>query len=310
MHRLTRKRVKKFYQEFSFAYPNEIINLVDVGSGGDLKDPWKYLPDGAFKLFGFEPLDEDHNKEKLPLCISNSIGISPFYVANNERDSSFHKVLSEFVLRYNMEGMLAKKIIDVNHTTLDEQFKEKYDFIDAFDINTEGHDFQVLQGADALISRKHVKLIKIEFEFAPVYEKQYYFADIDLFLRNKGYQLGSIQIDYEMRPYNIPSKGEPVTGKAIYCFSNLFLEEYFKNSTDNINCKQIEFAKLIKLYICAELPGYCKNVIEIAQQSSVISETEAEHLINKIRDVFYWSVIEEKVDPVNQLFRTIIKKII
>lgn len=308
MHRLTRKRVQKFYKEFNRSYPNNIINLIDVGSGGDLKEPWKYLPDKALKLFDFEPLEDGIGQHKLPLCISNTIGESPFYVANNDRDSSFHKALSEFVSRYNYESMLTKHIINVNHTTLDFHFKGKYNDIDALDINTEGHDFQVLQGADALVGSGHVKLIKIEFELVPVYENQHYFSAIDLFLRNKGYQLGSIQIDF-LRPFNIPSKGEPVTGKAIYCLSNLILEEYFMDSKIDLNLRLIDFSKMIQLYTSAELPGYCINVIAAAKRSSIISETEAEQLISKIRYAFNWAGIEEKIDPICQLFKSIISKV-
>lgn len=145
MLHITDRRIKKFCS-LLLKQGNEAGNIgfVDVGSGGELKKPWSLLPAGAVTTFDFEPTV---GGDALPLCVSNKIGDAPFFVAFDERASSFHKPLADFVDRYAFDSMLTKKEITVECTTLDEYFSGRYELIDAIDINVEGHDFQVLQGA-------------------------------------------------------------------------------------------------------------------------------------------------------------------
>ena len=104
------------------------IGFVDVGSGGDLKEPWSLLPAGLLTTFDFEPTSADG--ESLPLCISNKTGKAQFFIAHDERASSFHKPLANFVDRYAFNNMLTKKEITVwNKWTKDILTHTHIDFI-------------------------------------------------------------------------------------------------------------------------------------------------------------------------------------
>jgi FkbM family methyltransferase len=271
------------------------IGFVDVGSGGDLKEPWSLLPAELLTTFDFEPTNAEG--ESLPLCISNKVGKAQFHVAHDERASSFQKPLADFVERYALDNMLAKTEITVACTSLDEHFSGRYELIDAVDINVEGHDFQVLQGADNLLAAGAIKLLKIEFELIPVYEGQGYFADIDTYLRARNFRLADIQIGRE-RPAKVRHvfhSGEPMWGKALYAPTQEHLMKRLSHlhSADNVGVARKEMAAAIALYTATKLPGYVYDVLGVAEMASIISASEATQLRARIVNVFRWAKLEE-----------------
>lgn len=271
------------------------IGFVDVGSGGDLKDPWALLPAERLTTFDFEPTSTDG--ETLPLCISNKMGQAQFFVAHDERASSFQKPLADFVERYALENMLTKKTITVECASLDEYFSGRYELIDAVDINVEGHDFQVLQGADNLLAAGAIKLLKIEFELIPVYEGQGYFADIDAYLRARNFRLADIQIGRE-RPAKVRHvfhSGEPMWGKALYAPTQEHLKKRLAHlhNADNVGVVRKEMATAIALYAASKLPGYVYDVLGVAEAASIISASEASKLRARIVHAFRWAKHEE-----------------
>jgi len=296
MFNITDNRIKDFSGFVLELYGEEKkIGFVDVGSGGDLKEPWSLLPDGRVKTFDFEPTS--HGGGQLPLCVSNQSGKALFYVANDERASSFHKPLTEFVDRYGFDGMRTSKNIEVERTTLDQYFFGRYECIDAIDINVEGHDFQVLQGASQLLDVGAIKLIKVEFELIPVYEDQGFFADIDTLLRDKYFRLAGIQIDYA-RPLKIKKvffRGEPLWGKALYvptiAHSISRLESFYR--AGSIDMARNEMALIIALYASAKLPGMIFDIIAISENIRLVSSSEADQLKSRLVSVFKWAKTEE-----------------
>lgn len=271
------------------------IGFVDIGSGGELKEPWALLPTEHLTTFDFEPTNT--NGEILPLCVSNRTGIAEFFVAHDERASSFHKPLADFVDRYALNSMLTKKAIAVECTTLDEYFSGRYELIDAVDINVEGHDFQVLQGADKLLAVGGIKLLKIEFELIPVYEGQGYFTDIDIYLRARNFRLADIQIgrDRPEKVRNVFHLGEPLWGKALYAPTRDHLNNRLAQLHDGCNTAiaRNEIASAIALYTSAKLPGYVYDVIEAAEAAGIFSFSEASQMRDRIKHVFCWAKPEE-----------------
>lgn len=296
MLHITDRRIENFCR-FLLSQNNggENIGFVDVGSGGDLKEPWSLLPPEHVTTFDFEPTVA--NGTTLPLCISDKTGTAQFFVAHDERASSFHKPLADFVGRYGLDNMLTKKEITVQCTSLDEHFSGRYESIDAVDINVEGHDFQVLQGAGQLLAAGAIKLLKVEFELIPVYEGQGYFADIDAYLRARNFRLADIQIGRE-RPAKVRHVfhiGEPMWGKALYAPTQEHLMKRLAHlyNADNIGAALKEMASAIALYTASKLPGYVYDVIGVAEAARIISASEAAQLRTRIVNVFRWAKPEE-----------------
>lgn len=270
------------------------IGFADVGSGGPLKAPWSYLPGEFMRKIDFEPTDTVESD--LPLCISKAEGTADFHVAHDERASSFHEANPEFVERFGQQSMLPKKTIRVRRTTLDKYFAENYEAVDALDINVEGHDLQVLQGAESLLANGCIKLLKVEFELAPAWKGQGWFSDIDTFMRARGFDLADIEIEFG-RPANVAhfySKGEPVWGKAYYVPS----ADRWKTA---IESRQSEghVMKAAALYCAAGVPGRAFDVLDIA--APYIKNVDVDELKRQIAHVFQWAKLEEGIATLGRL---------
>lgn len=292
---ITENRITRFCREVFDRLGGGNIGFVDVGSGGDLKTPWKLLPPERLRTINFDPTHFESGKPLL--CVSNQTRTAPFFVAHDESASSLHRPLSDFVDRYGFKSMLTRETISVTCTSLDEQLAGRYESVDALDINVEGHDFQVLQGADKLLSGGAIKLIKVEFELVPAYEGQGYFSDIDAFLRAQNFRLGSIEIEH-VRPAKVKHlyhRGEPIWGKALYAPTQTQLRKRLAllHDVGAAGAVRRELASAIALYAASRLPGYVYDVITEAETVGVIAASDAAELITGLDNVFHWARYEK-----------------
>jgi len=294
MSSITEKNIARFCRQLLDQFRAGNIGFVDVGSGGELKAPWKLLPRERLTTFDFEPTHSGNGE--YPLCISDKGGNAPFHVARDPRASSLRQPLLDFIERFGLDSMLTKETITVACVSLDDYFSDRYASVDAMDINVEGHDFQVLQGASKLLAEGAVKLLKVEFELAPVYEGQGYFSDIDAFLRARGFRLAHIQVEHA-RPAKVRHlyhEGESIWGKALYAPVQVDLSTCPATShgaEDRIAARQ-RLASAIALYIAAKLPGYAYDVIEHGESTGVLSASEGQEIRRQLESVFRWAKLE------------------
>jgi hypothetical protein len=284
------------------------IGFVDVGSGGDLKAPWKYLPPDRLKICDFEPTLAEAGKK--PLCISNQTGTAPFFVARDERASSLHQPEADFVRRFGFDSMLIAKEVNVTCTTLDQHLLGRYGSADALDINAEGHDYQVLQGASALVAAGNLKLIKIEFELVPVWVGQGYFSDIDAFLRTRDFRLVHLQIE-NARPSQVSHlhyDGEPIWGKALYAPNLAKCREHLSQLQEmGTNPARQEMAKAVAIYVAAASPGLAYDAIDQAEMLGIIGAPEGEDLRQRINHVFQWAKVEVGLGHLTSLTNALLR---
>lgn len=300
---ITDSNITRFCRYVLKQFGGRDIGFVDIGSGGDLKAPWNLLPKERLATFNFEPTHSDGRE--LPLCISDKTGAAPFYLAKDQRASSLHKPLADFIDRFGFDSMLTKETITVGCVSLDDHFAGRYESVDAMDINVEGHDFQVLQGANKLLTAGAVKLLKVEFELIPVYEGQGYFSDIDAFLRARQFRLANIQIEH-VRPAKVRHmyhEGESIWGKALYTPTRAGLTMRLgrrHESEDRIAIRR-ELASAVALYIAARLPGCAYDVIEYAESTGVMTVSEGRDLQRQIDSAFCWAKLEAGLSRVRGL---------
>jgi len=92
---------------------------------------------------------------------------------------------------------------------------EKVDFLD---LDTQGTELEILQGAKELLSRS-VSAIRTEVEFTALYEGQPLFGDVDRYLRDCGFVLFDLARS-RCRRQNLPidqlTRGQLVWGEALY----------------------------------------------------------------------------------------------
>lgn len=274
------------------------VGFVDVGSGGPLKRPWNMLPGSLLRKLDFEPTQRGDGQ--LPLCVSNRHGTAQFHIARDERASSCHRPMPAVVTRFGLQHICPTRTIDVECTTLDGYLEGRFDSIDALDINAEGHDYQVLQGGARLLEVGSVKLLKIEFEVAPVWEGQGWLSDIDPLLRGYGYCLAGIDFDF-VRPVNVRHcfhRGEPLWGKALYVPGvdrwSVMLERL---RADRVAMEQT-VAKAAALFIAADVPGQAVDVLEMGARVGALSRLDPSRMKALIASAYRWAKLEYGVTEV------------
>jgi FkbM family methyltransferase len=290
MLEITGRRKQRLCREL-LVQTGAVVGLADVGSGGSLKRPWRLLPATHLRKFDFEPT---HGNGALPVCVSNRTGRAQFFVARDERGSSFHKPLEAFAERFGRWSHLPARTIEVECTTLDSYFEGRYDQLDAVDINVEGHDYQVLQGGEQLLHAGVLKLLKVEFELAAVWEGQGWLSDIDALLRGWGYVLAGIDIE-SARPVSVQRyfhPGEPLWGKALYVPGPErwgALLQRLRNGAGNL---EQAVAKAAALYVAADLLGQAFDVLDKGSRAGALTRIEPLRVKEQIAATYRWARLE------------------
>jgi FkbM family methyltransferase len=275
------------------------IGFVDVGSGGALKDPWRLLPAGRLSKFDFDP-EELRSTQGLPLCISDEAREREFYVARDARSSSLHRAAPEFVARYDRPELLTREVMRVTCATLDEIFAGRERQVDALDVNVEGHDFQVLQGARKLLTDGFAKCVKVEFELVEVWQGQGWFADIDRLMRDAGFDLARLEVEYA-RPASVKAiahRGEPLWGKAVYVPA---AHRWRRRAGESA---PVEFAddvlKGIVLYLLLDLPGRAMDLVALAGPAAPLSSGQ---LLAEAQTIFRFAGLDRLATRVGASLR-------
>ena len=90
--------------------------------------------------------------------------------------------------------------------------------VDVLELDVQGAELEVLQGAEATL-RTSVLAVRVEVEFAPMYAGQPLFADVDAFLRDRGFHLFDLS-RYRVRRHaadgSMPTRGQLLWGHALY----------------------------------------------------------------------------------------------
>jgi FkbM family methyltransferase len=290
MFEITDRRKRRLCRELLLR-TGGVVGLADVGSGGPLKRPWRLLPATHLEKFDFEPT---HGNGALPVCVSNRAGRAQLFVARDERGSSLHKPLATFAQRFGQWSHLTARTIQVECTTLDSLFRGRYDAVDAVDINVEGHDYQVLQGGLQLLDLGAVKLLKVEFELAAVWEGQGWLSDIDPLLRSHGYILAGIDIE-RARPVSVQRyfhPGEPLWGKALYVPGPEQWTRLLQRFSDSSEALEQAVAKAAALYVAADLLGQAFDVLDRGFSAGPLARLEPLRIKERIAAAYRWARLE------------------
>ena len=197
-----------------FKFPQQIaerlfpltISVVDIGGQNLVSEDHVYAPLvklGVARVTAFEPLKAEANlrrqTESQTKMLEYFIGLGGpgrFYVTSFNPASSLFAPNLSFLCQFNSLATMCSPISseDVTTTRLDDVSEiDKCDFLK---IDVQGGELDVLLGAKRILSDAIV--VHTEVEFAPVYENQPLFADIDQTLREQDFEL----IDLQNRGYN------------------------------------------------------------------------------------------------------------
>jgi len=199
----------------------------------------------------------------IPLALSQAAGEQRLYVTRHPMCSSLYPPNELFLQRFDglLELMELDFTIDLETTTLDLFCQaEGLTEVDFLQIDVQGADLQVLEGSAALLDHA-VWAIQIEVEPSPLYCHQPLFADVDTYLRQRGFTLFDLKLARRVRsrsPIQSPlHPGQILWGDAYY-FYDLLRQDMALSRAQTP-------AHLLKLACIADVlqfPDYALEVLE------------------------------------------------
>lgn len=197
----------------------------------------------------------------IPLGLSDSIGEKELYVTKAPMCSSLYPPNETYLARFHGLPELVNLdfSVGIETTTLDAFCEEEnIEEIDFLQIDVQGADLDVLQGAINLLN-KTILAIQIEVEFSHLYINQPLFADVDNFLRSQKFSLFDLYSAHRPR-FHIQQKspnhpnGQILWGDAFY-LRDLICDQFSKEEQSP--------SKILKLACVADVMGFYDYALEL-----------------------------------------------
>ena len=197
----------------------KIKNCIDVGCNiGDFSK--EILKNKNTNVVAFEPLPlcrenlkemQNHYSSRFinfEYALSNKNGFD--YINFGNKDSSGLASLEKKINNIDYVNTVNKNSIKIELKKLNDFIdKEKFKDIDFIKIDTEGHEFKVLEGGLDFIKKNNVKMVQIEFNWH------------NLFTNNTIYQFSDILDNYVLTQLNLLN-GKLIPKDKKHYFSNIF----------------------------------------------------------------------------------------
>lgn len=177
------------------------VTIFDVGAH---EGETSLLYNKVFKhpsIYSFEPFLPSFEKLKdsvksfdnvqiFNTALSNFSGQVDFHVNKSSATNSLLPTSSDGKKNWGENLLETTDTIKISSITLDD-FVEKFkiDTIDILKIDTQGTEYEIIEGAGKSIGQNKIKIIYLEIIIVSTYQKQKYLDEIFLLLRNKGFLL-------------------------------------------------------------------------------------------------------------------------
>jgi FkbM family methyltransferase len=200
-----------------------IATIVDVGANVGQSALYFNSHYPQAKIYSFEPIEETYKKLIETTSGSKNIQCYPYALSNmpgkikiNLQKDSQTNSLRHKSNNSNKEG---GSVQEVMLSTLDLMAEElKWKSIDFLKVDAEGHDLDVIKGAEGLIAENAVKFILAEVDFIPECGEHTSFNELNNYLFEKQYTLlGFYDLGF---PYP-HRRGPMINANALYVMKSL-----------------------------------------------------------------------------------------
>jgi FkbM family methyltransferase len=157
------------------------------------------------------------SEKHVPLVLGNQTGASTLYITNSPECSSLYEPNHSYLKRFEEVSEMMELVfqIEIEMTTLDKFCQtEGIEEIDFLQVDVQGADLQVLQGA-AQILQSSVLAVQTEVVFSHLYLNQPLFADIDTYLRQCAFTLFDMKMAHRLR-IQAPIRSAIRQGQALW----------------------------------------------------------------------------------------------
>jgi FkbM family methyltransferase len=169
-------------------------------------------------------------EQHIPLALARSVGESTLYVTKEPMCSSLYPPNEPYLARFNNLPEVASLdfTVGIETTTLDSFCEtEGIDEIDFLQVDVQGADLQVLEGAPHILGSS-ILGIQIEVAFSELYVNQPLFADVDTYIRKQGFTFFNLRVGSRERArspiFSSAFRGQLLWGDAYY-FRDLIRED-------------------------------------------------------------------------------------
>lgn len=279
------KRDMYFSSFFDSFYKKNPIILVDIGASGGIQRIW-HKANKFLQVVGFEPdkrafeklVENTNEKEKfINAALHRFEGTVKFYCTKKQACSSTFEPNFSFLNQFpdaNRYSIVETSDIPVRQLT--KQILNENNIYDAdfLKLDTQGCDLDILKGAAEIVD-SFLFGVEVEVEFAPIYQNQPLFSDIDVFLRNHGFQLSDLRRYYWKRNskyYCSNKKGQIVFADALY-FKTYEAFSKQLSSLDN-NSKKAKILKALSTCLVYNKVDYASYIADRANQDGIITSDE------------------------------------
>lgn len=205
-------------------------------------------------------------EKHIPLALGKSVGEATLYVTKHPMCSSLYSPNEPYIARFSNLPELCNLdfTIDIETTTLDAFFQDEIiNTVDFLQIDVQGADLQVLEGASEVLKRG-VLGIQVEVEFSHLYMNQPLFSDVDVYLRERGFTLFDLSTAYRSRAcspiVSTRRPGQLLWGDAYYLQDPI---------GENANLQFKDPAKILKLACVADVLGFPDYALELLAHLTV-----------------------------------------
>ncbi|MGK0238672.1 MAG: FkbM family methyltransferase [Candidatus Pelagisphaera sp.] len=260
------------------------LGFIDVGARGGIHDLVVPIAD-IVSVVGFEPDKEECERlmqikevrkpwaefKLEPIGLYNKAGAFPLHLMKANTNHSLLPSNDAFVSRYNMKQFEKIGETIVNTDTLDsihsKRYHEKSNFGEFLKIDTQGSEFEILQGARNVLERNTVAIV-CEVSFFEIYKDQKLFSDIESYLRELGFSFYGFDSSLHTRSCKHIDKQTQVTKERAMYADAVFLKDPIGTSPTTNTPRQNQ-----SLLVCAILLGFYDFAIELSKSDLVTDDS-------------------------------------
>lgn len=277
---------------FENLYQSHPLTLVDVGASGGIPPHWQ--PHRRhLRVIGFEPdvrafdmlsRQQDRMTRCLNIGLYNRSGAVPLYLTRKQQNSSCFLPNRTLLDRFHNPSrfdVLNEATIECR--TLDDVLAEEdLTDVDFIKLDTQGSELEILKGATSTLADAVVGL-EIEVSFAEIYIGQPLFANVDLFIRQYGFNLIDLRMISWKRSVGASvgnSKGQLMHADALYFRRPKVLKDAFAK-TDSSFAR----TKLLRAFSICQIYGFLDYSLELLDRigPGLFEESDLQHLRSHIR---------------------------
>ncbi|MFA6082688.1 MAG: FkbM family methyltransferase [Patescibacteria group bacterium] len=267
------------------------LTFLLIGASGGLPEHWRPY-DNLLNIIGFEPdpnsyrnLPQLDNQHYINIGLLDHRDSVTLYQTKNPAVSSIYKPNQDFLDRFavadyfHLTGQSEVKVDTLDNLN-QEGLVTSGDFLQ---LDTQGSELLILQGGNIFL-QKYGFGVEVEIEFAPLYQKQPLFPQVDEYLQSLGFYLFDIRPQYFKRKIGLNygnRKGQLLAGDALYLRNMTSYFHLLNNWPPDQQKLKIYYAVLICLHY-----GYLDYALELTNNSDGwLSDDEIGRLTNSIKAI-------------------------